>query len=201
MDRFFRESIGLSYDSLISDIFSSWAGNGNPPHPPFENLIIKVMLLVNDTASLQCSHHCQLMKETISSPWYNFPRRRRYLMKSVFEWHALQDGFVRLLEQMNFSVRPTLLHLAHKLLTIVSSGRREPTASHASASHTSNVAPDCCRKHHTFRVPARTLCPTRKDLRILVPCTGHRNAPRVHRGRSCRIATRYSVCGLKASAR
>jgi hypothetical protein len=109
VDRFFRESIGLSYDSLLNDIFSSWAGDGNPPLPRFENLIIKVILL--DTASLRSSYHRQLMKETISSSWYNFPRRRRYLMKSVFEWHALQDGFVRLLEQMDFSVQPVFLHL------------------------------------------------------------------------------------------
>ena len=173
MDRFFRESIGLSYDSLINGIFSSWVGDGNPPLPRFENLIIKVILLVNDAPSLQSSHYCQLMKETISSSWCNLPRRRRYLMKSVFEWHALQDGFVRLLEQMNFSVRPAFLHLGQKLLTVVSPGRRKPAASHDITSHTSNVAPDRCRKHHTFRVPARTLCPVRKDLRILVPYTGH----------------------------
>jgi len=178
--RFFRESIGLSYDSLLYEIFSGWAGDGNPPLPRFENLIIKVMLLVNDAASLKSSHHFQLMKETISSSWYNLPRRRRYLMKSVFEWHALQDGFVRLLEQMDFSVRLVLLHLVQKLQAIVSPGRRESTASHVIASHTPNVAPDCCGKHHTFRIPARTLCPVRKDLRILVLYTSHRNAPRVH---------------------
>jgi hypothetical protein len=30
-------------------------------------------------------------------------------MKSIFEWHALQDGFVRLLGEMRFSVRPVFL--------------------------------------------------------------------------------------------
>lgn len=30
-------------------------------------------------------------------------------MKSVLEWHALQDGFIRLLEQTKFSVRLVLL--------------------------------------------------------------------------------------------
>lgn len=85
VDRFFLESIGLPYDSLVDCIFSCWVGDGNPPLPRFENLLIK------------------LMKETISSSWYNPPRRRRYLMKSVFEWHALQDGFTRLLERTSLS--------------------------------------------------------------------------------------------------
>lgn len=95
VDRFFLESIGLSYDSVIDNISSSWIGDVGPPLPRFENLIVK------------------LMKETISSSWYNPPRRRRYLMKSISEWHALQDGFVRLLEQSRFSCaeNPQLLRL------------------------------------------------------------------------------------------
>jgi len=77
----------------MKTVSNSWVGDVEPPLPRFENLIVK------------------LMKETISSSWYNLPRRRRYLMKSVFEWHALQDGFVRLLEQTNPSVWLVSLHL------------------------------------------------------------------------------------------
>lgn len=147
VDRFFLESVGLSYDSIISDISSSWTGDGNPPLPRFENLIIKVALLVNDTTSPQPSYPCQLMKETISSSWYNLPRRRRYLMKSTFEWHALQDGFARLLEAMELSVRPIFLRFIRKLLTLVLLARQKSTASQATASHTPNVATNCCGKY------------------------------------------------------
>ena len=42
LDRFFLESIGVSYDSVINDILSAWIGNLIPPLPRFENLIIKV---------------------------------------------------------------------------------------------------------------------------------------------------------------
>ena len=51
VDRFFRESIGLSYDSLVNGVFSSWVGDGNPPLPRFENLIIKVVFHTDNVAS------------------------------------------------------------------------------------------------------------------------------------------------------
>jgi len=40
-------------------------------------------------------------------------------MKSIFEWHALQDGFVRLLEKMEFSVRLAFFHSLQAPLTQV----------------------------------------------------------------------------------
>lgn len=52
MDRFFLESIGLPYDSVVDNISSSWVGEAEPPLPRFENLIIKVTLLLNDISPL-----------------------------------------------------------------------------------------------------------------------------------------------------
>ena len=52
MDRFFLESIGLSYDSVTNDISSSWVGDVEPPLPRFENLIVKVALLLSDNSLL-----------------------------------------------------------------------------------------------------------------------------------------------------
>jgi len=75
-------------------------------------------------------------------------------MKSIFEWHALQDGFVRLLEKMEFSVRPTFLHSTQAPLTSALQARRKSTASQATSSYAPNVASDCCEKHHTLWVPA-----------------------------------------------
>ena len=101
-------------------------------------------------------------------------------MKSIFEWHALQDGFARLLEKMRLSVWLVIFHPIRKLLTSALPARQKSTASQATASYTPNVASNRCGKHHILRVPARAICVPRKDLRVLVPYTGYRNAPRVH---------------------
>jgi hypothetical protein len=75
-------------------------------------------------------------------------------MKSIFEWHALQDGFIRLLEQTKLSVRLVFFRLEGGYLMMTLSARQKPTASQVAASYTLNVAPDRCRKHNPLRVPA-----------------------------------------------
>lgn len=75
-------------------------------------------------------------------------------MKSTLEWHALQDGFARLLEQTRFSVWPVLTQITGESLPSDLSVRQKFTASQATALHTPNVAPDRCGKHNTLRVPA-----------------------------------------------
>jgi len=101
-------------------------------------------------------------------------------MKSTFEWHALQDGFVRLLEQMSFLVGPVPSYPIRVFPISVLPVRRKSTASQVTASYPPDVAPDCCGKHHTLWIPARALRTPRKDLRVLVPNTGDRNPPRMY---------------------
>src|ERR1700722_7886955 len=49
--------------------------------------------------------YLQLIIFHIRGLWFNPPRRRRYLMKSLLEWHALYDHFVNMTCQVDVQVR------------------------------------------------------------------------------------------------
>ncbi|RPD55689.1 hypothetical protein L226DRAFT_540104 [Lentinus tigrinus ALCF2SS1-7] len=74
VDRFFYESIGLSYTTIL-DAFHRSA-------PPMQKATMRDVIERRIT---------KLMVPHVRSSWYNPPRRRRHLMKEVLQWHMLYD--------------------------------------------------------------------------------------------------------------
>ncbi|KAH7890082.1 Mak10 subunit, NatC N-terminal acetyltransferase-domain-containing protein [Phlebopus sp. FC_14] len=70
-DCFFRETLEISYDSFIDTLGRRWIGSTSVPLPHIERTITEIVL------------------GYIKSLWYNPSRRRRYCMKSLFDWHDL----------------------------------------------------------------------------------------------------------------
>ncbi|KAI6046740.1 Mak10 subunit, NatC N-terminal acetyltransferase-domain-containing protein [Pisolithus marmoratus] len=70
-DCFFMEALQISYDSFISSFRTRWVGPDSLPLSHIERTIT------------------ELMVGRVKSHWYNPPRRRRYCMKSLFDWHEL----------------------------------------------------------------------------------------------------------------
>jgi len=71
VDCFFAENCGISYDSFIDIIGRRWKG---PPTSPLAHLERSIV---------------ELELGYIKALWYNPARRRRYCMKSLFDWHTL----------------------------------------------------------------------------------------------------------------
>ncbi|KAI6098028.1 Mak10 subunit, NatC N-terminal acetyltransferase-domain-containing protein [Pisolithus croceorrhizus] len=71
VDCFLMEALQIPYDSFISSFQTRWVGPDSLPLRHIERTITE--LLVGRT----------------KSHWYNPPRRRRYCMKSLFDWHKL----------------------------------------------------------------------------------------------------------------
>lgn len=71
VDCFFMEALQISYDSFISSFQTRWVGPDSLPLGHIERTIT------------------QLVVGRIKSHWYNPSRRRRYCMKSLFDWHEL----------------------------------------------------------------------------------------------------------------
>ncbi|KAF8437566.1 Mak10 subunit, NatC N-terminal acetyltransferase-domain-containing protein [Boletus edulis BED1] len=71
VDCFFMENCEISYDSFIDMVGRRWKGPQVSPLAHLERSIIELEL------------------GYIKALWYNPARRRRYCMKSLFDWHAL----------------------------------------------------------------------------------------------------------------
>ncbi|KAI6103733.1 Mak10 subunit, NatC N-terminal acetyltransferase-domain-containing protein [Pisolithus croceorrhizus] len=71
VDCFFMEALQIPYDSFISSFQTRWVGLDSLPLRHIERTIT------------------ELLVGRIKSHWYNPPRRRRYCMKSLFDWHEL----------------------------------------------------------------------------------------------------------------
>jgi N-alpha-acetyltransferase 35, NatC auxiliary subunit len=97
VDRFFIESVGVSYERISTMIKDSWVGKDEPPLALFESRIIKVRFISLYNIE-QLDSFSQLVKDHVTSSWYNLPRRRRHLMNITSDWHVLHDLFLRLLE-------------------------------------------------------------------------------------------------------
>ncbi|KAH0830164.1 hypothetical protein J3R83DRAFT_1513 [Lanmaoa asiatica] len=76
VDCFFMESCGVSYDSFVNMVCRRWKGPQVCPLTHLERSIIELEL------------------GYIKALWYNPARRRRYCMKSLFDWHALYALFI-----------------------------------------------------------------------------------------------------------
>ncbi|KAI0263774.1 Mak10 subunit, NatC N-terminal acetyltransferase-domain-containing protein [Gloeopeniophorella convolvens] len=77
VDRFFLETIGIEYDALSSAV-------DRADVPPLMNIERRLsrMLLIN-----------------VQSSWYNPPRRRRFLSRSLLEWQDLYNTTVAMAEK------------------------------------------------------------------------------------------------------
>ncbi|KAF8548370.1 hypothetical protein OG21DRAFT_1471303 [Imleria badia] len=71
VDSFFMENCGISYDLFMDMIGRRWKGPQTSPLVHLKRSIIELEL------------------GYIKALWYNPARRRRYCMKSLFDWHAL----------------------------------------------------------------------------------------------------------------
>ncbi|KAI0344977.1 Mak10-domain-containing protein [Trametopsis cervina] len=76
VEHFFLETLGVSYDLLCDILITSWAGGDTLQFEEVESCIVKIA------------------SENVKSLWYNPPRRRRQLMRSVLDLQALQDAFL-----------------------------------------------------------------------------------------------------------
>lgn len=107
VDRFFFESLGVSYDSLVRTIQNSWKGPNSPPLSPMERIIYKArpsfaLRVRRLIFSLICQ---QLIAPHIRAQWLNPPRRRRHLAKSMANWHALYSILCEIVAQVDRTVR------------------------------------------------------------------------------------------------
>ncbi|KAG8217116.1 Mak10 subunit, NatC N-terminal acetyltransferase-domain-containing protein, partial [Butyriboletus roseoflavus] len=76
VDCFFMENCGVSYDSFVHMVGRRWKGPQTSPLAHLERSIIELEL------------------GYIKALWYNPARRRRFCMKSLFDWHALYALFI-----------------------------------------------------------------------------------------------------------
>ncbi|KDQ59783.1 hypothetical protein JAAARDRAFT_33351 [Jaapia argillacea MUCL 33604] len=79
-ERFFLETLGITFEQFAWLTRRYWVGMGPPPLREAEGLLIKVMM------------------PHIRSFWCNAPRQRRFLSKSLLQWQALYDAFSILAE-------------------------------------------------------------------------------------------------------
>ncbi|KAI0668348.1 Mak10-domain-containing protein [Trametes maxima] len=78
VDRFFQESMGLSYDSILDALERS------APEPQ--------MVSLRDVIERRIT---RIILPRIRSNWFNPPRQRRHLMKEVLEWHSLYNVLLK----------------------------------------------------------------------------------------------------------
>ncbi|KAI0792657.1 Mak10 subunit, NatC N-terminal acetyltransferase-domain-containing protein [Abortiporus biennis] len=82
VDRFFLESTGFSFDSIQMAVSSGWV---NPQKLSFRDFE---------------KHVAKIMTQHIRSYYFNRPRRRRFLMKSMVDWQQLVDSLQNLTTQL-----------------------------------------------------------------------------------------------------
>ncbi|TCD64688.1 hypothetical protein EIP91_003802, partial [Steccherinum ochraceum] len=83
VEHYFAETLGITYEAITHTMRVHWTGSGTFSTKEIERMIITVVV----------SH--------IRSHWFNPPRRRRHLMKSIVEWQILHDGLRSLVSQVD----------------------------------------------------------------------------------------------------
>lgn len=106
VDRFFSETMGISYDALSRRLLSYWASSTPPTAflADIERGLIKVAPAQLYMCTIFSLTLVQLVIPHIRSLWFNPPRRRRHFMKSLLDWHALYDISVRLVDELDLEV-------------------------------------------------------------------------------------------------
>ncbi|KAF8643573.1 hypothetical protein AX16_008961 [Volvariella volvacea WC 439] len=88
VDRFFFETLGVSFAHIIAIMKNCWVHAGSPNTFKLERELQRVLPL------------------HIRSQWYNPPRRRRFFMKSLVDWHNLYDIISSLVDSLELSLVP-----------------------------------------------------------------------------------------------
>ncbi|KAF9009616.1 Mak10 subunit, NatC N-terminal acetyltransferase-domain-containing protein [Cyathus striatus] len=88
IDRFFIETVGIPYGTLIKRINERWEKPDPPPLYKLDRALYK------------------LITPHIRALWFNPPRRRRYFMKSVAEWHAVYSTMTEIVDGLNLKDLP-----------------------------------------------------------------------------------------------
>ncbi|EPQ50584.1 hypothetical protein GLOTRDRAFT_118272 [Gloeophyllum trabeum ATCC 11539] len=81
IERFCEESMGVKYDYILQLMQRSWAGEGQSPLMNIQRLMIKTLM------------------PYIRSFWFNPPRQRRFLSKSLVDWHVLYAAVQNLVSE------------------------------------------------------------------------------------------------------
>lgn len=87
LDCFFMEGLQVSYDTFIDSLQSRWLSPDPPPLAHIERTIAEAGVF--SPALFLLLNNAQSMIGRLKSHWYNPARRRRYCMKSLFDWHDL----------------------------------------------------------------------------------------------------------------
>ncbi|KAJ3569987.1 hypothetical protein NP233_g4697 [Leucocoprinus birnbaumii] len=88
VDKFFLETIGITWSYFQSQVSRRWTGNSMPSFDILEKDIYKLMI------------------PHIRGSWSNPPRRRRHLMKALVGWHHLYDAISEMVLYVDFSDLP-----------------------------------------------------------------------------------------------
>ncbi|KAI0046941.1 Mak10-domain-containing protein [Auriscalpium vulgare] len=84
VDQFFQDTVGIEYQSIWTTVNNRWVGD-TPPLKDIEQKLIRILIAYN------------------KSSWFNPPRRRRYLSRSLLEWHVLYDSATQLIEKLQIT--------------------------------------------------------------------------------------------------
>ncbi|KAG6916900.1 hypothetical protein DXG01_004733 [Tephrocybe rancida] len=98
IDRFFLETLGVSYATITKAVAPFWAADQSPL-PRIENLLYKARLIP--------PHQCIGL-------WLNPPRRRRHLVNSLLDWHRVYDMLSEItaaLKDTSFSKESIVIHI------------------------------------------------------------------------------------------
>lgn len=88
IDRFFFESVGVTFSSITDSINEEWRGKTPPPLQKVERCFYK------------------LITPHIRALWFNPPRQRRHLMKSLVDWHVLYDSMLEVTDEIDIDALP-----------------------------------------------------------------------------------------------
>lgn len=99
----FQETLGSPYSTFARH----WGGQGSAPLAQLEKAVIHVCeLLLSSYSSSHCSSdRLKTLIPHIRNHWNNPSRRRRFLAKSILDWHLMYDEMCSLIEGLDTFVR------------------------------------------------------------------------------------------------
>lgn len=103
IDAFFFETVGIHYTIIKASIVRRWTGDGEPPLKQLEGAL--KVCLQSSVGNGYIIDANQFVIPYIRSYWSNPPRRRRYFMKSILNWHTIYDLLVQIRDGIDVSVR------------------------------------------------------------------------------------------------
>ena len=104
VENLFLEGNGVSDDSVSETLATSWAGGDALHLQDLECHLVQVTFQPYRSCAFVNSIGPQIISNHIKLFWFNIPRRRRHLMKSLLDWQSLHDAFNLLAAQVVVSV-------------------------------------------------------------------------------------------------